>query len=175
MPYNGPLSSDYISPHFLLTPIASLTYCFPKILSWVYSSATNNNWFWFVLTASFTITHNHDQLQELTISLQLNPSSLTAEDPLHSHSCSMAHSNSTMLTLISSRHGPRTENTALLLLRACLLGFPCDHYPASPLVCWRLPSNRLGANYIENTAPVLLAACLFACVYLATGFSGSIA
>jgi hypothetical protein len=43
---------------------------------------------------------------------------------------------------ISSRHGPRTENTAPLLLREYLLGFPCDRYPASPLAPWLLPSNR---------------------------------
>jgi hypothetical protein len=36
-------------------------------------------------------------------------------------------------SLISSRHGPRTENTALLLFRACLLGFPSDRYPSCPL------------------------------------------
>jgi hypothetical protein len=80
-----------------------------------------------------------------------------------------------MLILISSRHGPRTENTALLLLRACLLGLPRDRYPASPLARWLLPGNDLSANRIENTAPVMLAACLFERVYLATGFSGSVA
>jgi hypothetical protein len=37
-----------------------------------------------VLTASFTITRNHNQLQELTINLQPNPSSSTAEDSVHS-------------------------------------------------------------------------------------------
>jgi hypothetical protein len=53
---------------------------------------TNNNGFWIerldLLTASFTITHNHDQLQELTINLQQKPSSLTAEDSPHSRSLS---------------------------------------------------------------------------------------
>jgi hypothetical protein len=63
--------------------------------------------------------------------------------------------------LISFRHGPRTENTAGLLLRACLLGFPRDRYPVSLLLHWLLPINGLGANHIENTAPLLLAACLF--------------
>jgi hypothetical protein len=58
-------------------------------------------------------------------------------------------------------------------MRACLLGFPRDRYPASPLARWLLPSNGLGANHIENTAPVLLAACLFERVYLDKGFSGS--
>jgi hypothetical protein len=38
-----------------------------------------------------------------------------------------------------------------------------------------MPSNGLGVNHIENIAPVFLAACLFEGVYLATGFSGSIA
>jgi hypothetical protein len=41
--------------------------------------------------------------------------------------------NWTTLILISSRHGPRTENTALRLLHACLLGFPLDRYPDSLL------------------------------------------
>jgi hypothetical protein len=35
-------------------------------------------------------------------------------------------SNWSTLTPISSQHGPCTENTALWLLHACLLGFPCD-------------------------------------------------
>jgi hypothetical protein len=78
------------------------------------------------------------------------------------------------LTLISSRHGPRTENTALLLLRACLLVFPRDRYPSSPLARCLLPTNGLGVNHTENTAPVLLAACLFESVYLGTGISGFI-
>jgi hypothetical protein len=39
---------------------------------------------------------------------------------------------------------------------------------------WLLPSNGFGPNYIENTASVFLAACLFERVYLATGVSGSI-
>jgi hypothetical protein len=62
--------------------------------------------------------------------------------------------------LIFSRRRPRTENTPLTLLRACL-EFPRDRYPASPLARWLLPSNGLGTNYIENNAPVLLATCLF--------------
>jgi hypothetical protein len=68
--------------------------------------------------------------------------------------------NRTMLTLIFSRHGPHTENTALLLLRACLLGFPHDRYPASPVAHWLMPSNGLDTDHVENTAPVLLAVCL---------------
>jgi hypothetical protein len=65
------------------------------------------------------------------------------------------NSNWTMLTLTSSRHGPRTENTTLPLLHACLLEFPRDRYPASPLVRSLLPST------------VLLATWLFERVYLA--------
>jgi hypothetical protein len=60
------------------------------ILSWVYYSVTNNNGFWIgylhLLTPSFTITRNHNQLLELTIDLQPNPSSWTAEDSPHSRS-----------------------------------------------------------------------------------------
>jgi hypothetical protein len=58
------------------------------------------------------------------------------------------------------------------LLRACLLAIPRDRCPASPLARWLLPSNALGANHIENTAPLLLAACLFERVYLAMGGAG---
>jgi hypothetical protein len=62
---------------------------FFKIFSLIYDSVTNNSGFctgWLdLLTTSFTITRNHNQLQELTINLQPNPSFLTAEDPLHSH------------------------------------------------------------------------------------------
>jgi hypothetical protein len=67
-----------------------------------------------------------------------------------------------------------SQKTYFLLLRACLLGFPHDRYPASPLARWLLPSNGLDANHIEDTAPVFLTACLFERVYLTTGFSGSI-
>jgi hypothetical protein len=150
-------------------------YILPRVRGIVY----NINGFWIewmrLLTAYFTITRNRNQLQELTINLQPNPSSLTDEDSIHSRSRSMTPSNWTTLTLISSRHGPRTENTARLLLHLCVLEFPRDRYPASPLARWLLPSNGLGAKHIENIAPVFLAKCLFERVYLATGFSGSMA
>jgi hypothetical protein len=48
---------------------------------------------------------------------------------------------------ITPRHGPRTENTAPLLLRAILLGFPCYRYLATPLVHWLLPSNTKHSSY----------------------------
>jgi hypothetical protein len=35
---------------------------------------------------SFTITHNHNNLQQLTINLQANHTSFTAKDSLHSDS-----------------------------------------------------------------------------------------
>jgi hypothetical protein len=153
---------------------------FHTFILWrVWSSVITNNGLWIrwldLLTASFAITRNHNQLQELAINLQPNPSSLTAEISLHSLSLSTAHSNWSTLTLISFRHGPHTENIALLLLRACLFGFPYDRYPARSFARWLLPSNCLGANHIENTTPVLLAACSFERVYLAKGVSGSIA
>jgi hypothetical protein len=113
----------------------------PLELSRVYVSVTNNNGFWIgwldLLTPSVTISLNRNQLQELTLNLQPNPSSSTAEDSPHSRSTILY--NWTTLTLMSSRHGPHTENTALLLLRVCLLGFPRDRYPASPLARWLLP------------------------------------
>jgi hypothetical protein len=43
------------------------------------------------------------------------------------------------------------------------------------MVRWLLPVKGLGANHIENNAPVLLAAFLFERAYLVTGFSGPIA
>jgi hypothetical protein len=45
------------------------------------------------------------------------------------------------------RHGPRTENTAPLMLRAILLGFPRERYLASPLARLLLPSNRKHSSY----------------------------
>jgi hypothetical protein len=157
---------------------ASLSVCGdggkPDILSRVYGSVTNNNGFWIgwlvLLTASFIIIRNHKQLQELAISLQPNPSFLAAEDSLHSRSLSFSDTLQLNYVVIASRQGPRTENTDLLLLRACLLGFSSDRYTASPLTLWLLPSNDLGANHIESSAPVLLAACFFERVYLARGF-----
>jgi hypothetical protein len=128
--------------------------------------------YWQLLLQSLVITINY---QELTINLQPNPSSLTAEDSHHSRSRSTTPSNWTTLTLISSRHGPLVEITALPQLRAHLLGFPRDHYPASPLARCLLLSNGLGVNYIEVTASVFMPACLFDSVYIATGFSRSVA
>jgi hypothetical protein len=65
-----------------------------NIVSRVYGSVTNNNGFWVgwldLLTTSFTISFNHNQLQQLKINLQPKPSSLTAEDSPHSHSRSKA-------------------------------------------------------------------------------------
>jgi hypothetical protein len=59
------------------------------MISRVYVSVTNNNGFWTgwldLLTPSCTISLNHNKLQ-LTVNLQPNPSSLTAEDSLHSRS-----------------------------------------------------------------------------------------
>jgi hypothetical protein len=56
---------------YLIKRIAQLESTF--ILSRVWGSVTNNNGFWIgrldLLTASFTITHNHNHLQELKINL----------------------------------------------------------------------------------------------------------
>jgi hypothetical protein len=75
----------------------------------VYGSVTNNNGFWIgwldLLTASFTVTHNHNQLQELAINLQSNPCSLTVEDSLHSGSRSTTDFWFTTGLLIQSRGG----------------------------------------------------------------------
>jgi hypothetical protein len=46
-----------------------------------------------------------------------------------------------------------------------------SHVIATQPVHWRAGCcNSLGANHIENTAPISLTACLFNRVYLATGF-----
>jgi hypothetical protein len=44
-------------------------------------------------------------------------------------------------------HGPPHRNTAPLLLRVILFGFPRDRYLASPLARWLLPSNRKHSSY----------------------------
>jgi hypothetical protein len=66
-------------------------------LSRVFGSVTYNNVFWTgwlnLLTPS-TITRNHNLLQELTLNLQPNPSSLTAEYPIHSRSRSRSPTDS---------------------------------------------------------------------------------
>jgi hypothetical protein len=49
------------------------------------------DWMTGFIDHSFTITRNHNQLQELTINLQPNPSSWTADDSLHSHSDSVLY------------------------------------------------------------------------------------
>jgi hypothetical protein len=55
-------------------------------------------------------------------------------------------------SLISSRHGPRTENTAPLLLRGAdyTENKSRDNYLASPLDRWLLPSNEL-----QNFRPIV--------------------
>jgi hypothetical protein len=74
---------------------------------------------------------------------------------------------------LSARATHSKHNSSIV---ACVsVGFPRDSYPASPLARYLLPSNALGANHVENTAPVLLAACLFESVYPETGVSDSIA
>jgi hypothetical protein len=105
---------------------------------------------------------NHNQLQELAISLQPNPSSLTAEDSPHSRSRSTTHSNWTTQTL--SRHGPRTENTALLFLRACLLGFPRDRYPASPLARWLLLATAEGRTHRKHRSCIVGRVFVWTCL-----------
>jgi hypothetical protein len=86
-----------------------------NILSCVYSCMTNNNRFWVgwldLLTPSCTGSLIHNQLQELTINLQPNPSSLTVEDSPPSHSRSMIGFWFTTGLLIQSQ-GQLTENTS---------------------------------------------------------------
>jgi hypothetical protein len=61
----------------------------PIILLGVYDSVTYNG-FWIrwldLLTPSFTISLNHNQSKWFPVNLQPNPSSLSAEDSLHSRS-----------------------------------------------------------------------------------------
>jgi hypothetical protein len=61
----------------------------------VYGCVTNNNgvWDWMIgfIDHSFTITLNHNQLQELTINLQPNSSSWNDEDSLHFRSLSVLY------------------------------------------------------------------------------------
>jgi hypothetical protein len=65
------------------------------------------------------------------------------------------------------------KNIALLLLRACLLGFPCDRYPAR----WLLPINGHSTDP-KKTPLLLLCVCLNMFTELLRSnrfFSGSIA
>jgi hypothetical protein len=50
--------------------------------------------------------------------------------------------------ILSARTTYRKHSSSIV---ACVLRFPRDRYPASPLARWILLSNGLGANHIENT------------------------
>jgi hypothetical protein len=106
------------------------------ILSRIYGCVSNNNGFWIgwldLLTASFTISHNH-KLQEITVNLQSNPSSLTAKDSLHSLSGSTAPSNwTTLLYPLGTDHTQKTH-----LLYCCLRVCWGSHMMATQPVHWR--------------------------------------
>jgi hypothetical protein len=95
---------------------------------------------------------------------------------------------------------PRTRPTLALILRLSKLNYTDSYilsamtthrkHSSSTVTCvsvgvptWLIPSQSIGElaaayqqsrrEYIENTAPVFLAACLFQSVSLAKGFSGS--
>jgi hypothetical protein len=71
------------------------------ILSRVWGSVTNNNGFWIgFINTSLTITFNHNQF--ITAHNKSSAKPLTAEDLLHSHSCS-----TTLLNSYSSHGIPR--------------------------------------------------------------------
>jgi hypothetical protein len=149
-----------------MTPASHQTTCCHDFMApWLIITGSGLDYwiYWQLILQSLVITINYKNSQSI-ISRTLLPWLQTTRSVLR-----------LSLTLTSTRHEPRTENTALLLLRACILGFPRVRNTDNPLARWLLPSNGLGANHIENTTPVFLAACLFGRVYLATGFSSSIA
>jgi hypothetical protein len=116
---------------------------------------------WICWRLLFTVCLNHSQLQGRNQS---------SAEPFF-HDClglTQFWLDWTTLTSISCRQGPRTENKAVLLSLACLLGFPRDRCPAIPLAPRLLPNRGLDAK--QKIAPVFLSACLFERVYLATAF-----
>jgi hypothetical protein len=63
-----------------------------------------------------------------------------------SASHSMTDCKQLSLSPITLWHGPCSENTALILLCARVLGFPHDRYPGSPLTRWLLPRNSCSTD-----------------------------
>jgi hypothetical protein len=131
------------------------------------------------LTAFFTITRNHNQLQYLTINLQPNPSSLTAEDSPHSRSRSTTVSFSFSFfhncqlrnpTLLYPLCTDPTENTDYIADKACLLRhcfainllLICANVSNDPL-----PSKGHGADHKENNS--WNAFSIVACAYFVFG------
>jgi hypothetical protein len=93
------------------------------VLSRAYGSATNTNRFWTgwldLVTPSCIISLNHNQFTTTQIYLQPNPSSLTAEDSLHSRSRSTTdsfHSRSRSMT--DSFHSRSRSTTDSFLSRS---------------------------------------------------------
>jgi hypothetical protein len=117
---------------------------FAIILSRVYGSVTNNIGFWIgwldLLTASFTITRNHNQLQYPTINLQPNSSSLTAEDSLHSRSSSTTDfwvlSLESWVLSLESYITTDDQSASLSWNEAPNWGLRPDFYYCQLLVCW---------------------------------------
>jgi hypothetical protein len=66
------------------------------------------------------------------------------------------------------------ENTCLLVSYLAMAVLPLLRGNFGNVFIAPFPSTGHGADHIENTS-VLLAACVFECFYLATGFSGSTA
>jgi hypothetical protein len=127
-----------------------------KILSRVHDSVTNNNGFWIgwldLLTPSFTITSNHNQLQEFTVNLQPNPSSLTAEDSLHSRSRS-----TTDFCQSRSHVTTGSQSASLFWCQAPIWDFWPDFYycqTAAGLLMWgALSDERTGLSFTTAVGP----------------------
>jgi hypothetical protein len=106
---------------------------------------------WLIITRSgldvwiyWNFYYNYNQLEELTINLQPNPSSLTAKVSLHSASRSTTDCKGPSLSAITLRRGPHTEN----MLRTPYPRKTCLRRPTTNILyCWpgvftdTLPSN----------------------------------
>jgi hypothetical protein len=95
----------------------------------VYGSLTNNKGFWIgwldLLTASFTISLKHNQLRTNTQNIQLNSSSLTAEDSFHScsrHNILQCYISSARCKIIFSKCNKRTREREDMQHESELLG-----------------------------------------------------
>jgi hypothetical protein len=142
------------------------------ILSRVYASVTNNDGFsigWLgLLIYSFTVTRNHSQLQGLTINLQPNSSSLTAEDSLHFHALSLSLSQFSDKLLIydwTTYIVSRRNHTKHIRCPAMDICEP--HRKRRFFYCWIYSALYRNGNYPIVAYVFVVAYCCR--IYLATG------
>jgi hypothetical protein len=130
------------SMHGKAESVHEVWYCHEFMAPWLIITGSGlNDWIYYRLLC--TITHNHNQLQKLTINLQPNPSSLTAEVSLHSRSLSFydfptdwtssLEQSYAEFYILSARTTHRKHSSSVV---ACVsVGIPT----------WSLPSQSIGA------------------------------